>query len=226
MMALRATGRRGLILLGVLGVGLAVATPVRADDGGPREAGPAVELHCGPTASRASGKPDPQIFSPAASKGIRALWCERYDSFGRALRVGPYRELYPNGGVRTEASFREDQLNGPLVLYHENGRPWLRSVYRDGVEIGPLEIFHPSGAIWLEGELAGGLLEGVVRTYLPEGSLESEIRFGSTPVPGHEDVSRATAPRPSAAAGVSPEAYPAARRPPQIRHAQQSSPSD
>jgi len=142
-----------------------------------QSSGPEGMLRCPSATTLASGPPERSLFSAAASKGIRALWCERYDEYARTVRVGPYLELYPSGALRTDANFHEGRLHGPLTLYHENGQLWLRSAYTHGVEGGSLEIFHPSGALWLEGKLEQGALHGPLRSYFPDGSLESETRF-------------------------------------------------
>jgi len=137
----------------------------------------APKLQCGEGSSLASGSPDASIFSRAASPGVRAFWCERYDRYGRTTRTGPYRELYPSGAVRTEARLSEGRLEGPIEIRDEEGGLWLRSFYVDGVEQGPLEIFHPGGEPWIHAEMKDGRLHGHVRTLYPDGALESETRY-------------------------------------------------
>ncbi|MBW2426326.1 MAG: hypothetical protein JRG86_18920 [Deltaproteobacteria bacterium] len=139
-------------------------------------------LQCERGTTLASGSPDPSIFSPAASRGVRASWCERYDQYGRTMRTGPYRELYPSGAVRTLARLREGRLHGPIEIRHEDGGIWLRSFYVEGIEQGPLEIFHSRGEPWLHAEMKDGKLHGDVRTLYPDGALESETRYER----GHE----------------------------------------
>jgi hypothetical protein len=137
----------------------------------------AARLQCEEGTTLASGAPDPSIFSAAASRGVRAIWCERYDQYGTTTRNGPYRELYPSGAVRTDARLSEGRLHGPIEIRHEEGGLWLRSFYVDGVEQGPLEIFHPRGERWLHAEMKDGKLHGGVRTLYPDGALESETRY-------------------------------------------------
>lgn len=147
---------------------LPTAEPTPIDDAG---------IQCEQGATLASGAPDRSIFSAAASSGVRAIWCERYDQYGRTTRTGPYRELYPSGAVRTDARLREGRLHGPIEIRHEEGGIWLRSFYVEGVEQGPLEIFHPQGEPWLQAEMKDGKLHGGVRTLYPDGALESETRY-------------------------------------------------
>jgi antitoxin component YwqK of YwqJK toxin-antitoxin module len=140
-------------------------------------------LVCGAGSTLASGRPDRSLFSAAASKGIRAHWCERYDAQGRTTRTGPYWEVYPNGRPRTQALYVGSRLSGPVTIRNDDGSLFLRGFLEKGEWSGELEIYHENGEVWLEARFDAGRLDGPVRTHYPDGALESESRYQN----GRED---------------------------------------
>lgn len=93
-----------------------------------------------------TGPADAEILSAEASVGVRAFWCERYDAFGRAKRLGPYREVYANGQIRLEATYVKAgsgvRLEGPVEIRNEDGSPFLKGFLKQGEWDGPFEIFY------------------------------------------------------------------------------------
>jgi len=138
---------------------------------------------CDPGATLATGRPDTDLFANQASKGVRAFWCERYDENGNATRTGPYWEEYSNGRTRTQASYVDSRLKGPVSILNEDGSLFLRGFLEEGEWSGPLEMFHENGAVWLEAHFDSGHLEGALRTRYPDGALESETHYQA----GRED---------------------------------------
>jgi len=131
----------------------------------------------------AGGAPDNGLFAAEVSRDIRAVWCEEYDELGRSRRIGAYREHYPSGLLRAEASYIEGRLAGPVVAYFANGSLFLRGVLSDGEWTGDFALYHENGQPWLRAEFAGGRLNGRVATHYPDGRLASETRFQN----GRED---------------------------------------
>lgn len=125
----------------------------------------------------ASGAPDRRLLAPAASRSVRARWCEHYDRFGRSARRGPYVERYPSGAIRVRATYVDTQLEGPVTIRHESGRPFARGTLVAGEWEGELVIFHANGRPWLVAGHRAGRLHGPVRSYFPDGSLQSETRY-------------------------------------------------
>ncbi len=125
----------------------------------------------------ASGAVDEAIFSRAASRGVRAEWCERYDADGRSERIGAYREHYPGGGLRTEATYEAGRLAGPVVAYHEDGTVFLEGALEGGEWVGPVTLRHTNGRLWWRGAFSEGALSGTVELKHPAGGLAAEMRF-------------------------------------------------
>ncbi|HAD05016.1 MAG: hypothetical protein A2091_02205 [Desulfuromonadales bacterium GWD2_61_12] len=45
------------------------------------------------------------------------------------------RTFFPNGNTEKEYNFKDDKLNGPYILYFENGKIKAEFEYKDGVQI-------------------------------------------------------------------------------------------
>jgi hypothetical protein len=140
-------------------------------------------LTCQQGTTLATGDPDPTIFADEASKGVRAFWCERYDTDGMTTRTGPYWEIYSNGRPRTQAIYVNSQLSGPVTIRDEDGGVFARGFLKQSEWSGAFEIFHPNGATWFEASFESGRLEGEIRTHFPDGAIESESRYQA----GRED---------------------------------------
>ncbi len=141
------------------------------------------ELVCGREMALVSGVPDSTLFAIEASAGIRAFWCERYDEFGTATRIGPYREIYSDGQLRVTATYVDSKLAGAVAIRYQDGSLFMRGFLADAEWTGSVEIYHPSGATWFEATFDSGRLEGRLRTRYADGALESETRFQA----GYED---------------------------------------
>jgi hypothetical protein len=125
----------------------------------------------------ASGEIDETVFSRFASRGIRGEWCERYDARGHAERSGLYRERYPGGALRLEATYVDGRLEGPVVAYHENGRVFLRGALVAGAWQGALSLHHENGTRFWSGRFEDGRLDGRVELRHPDGGLAAETHF-------------------------------------------------
>ena len=124
-----------------------------------------------------SGRPDPTLFAPSASVGLRGHWCESYDARGVATRSGRYWEVGTDGRTRTEANYIASRFEGPVTSYHDNGAVFMRGFLAAGEWHGKYELFDEQGALWFEANFQAGRLDGLVRTLHADGNLESEARF-------------------------------------------------
>ncbi len=172
MLGAAALPRLALVLCAAVIPGLATA---QAAD--PLHADPAEPLRCPADAVHAFGAPDTELFPDAASRGVRAEWCERYDPMGRSIRTGPYRERYPDGALAVAGHYRRGRLEGPVVAWLEDGRVFLRGHLSEGDWNGTLTLHHPEGPAWLTLTYDGGALEGPVLLRHPDGALAGETRF-------------------------------------------------
>jgi len=54
------------------------------------------------------------------------------DSLRRISRYGPTKLMYPNGQVRVSCEYRDDLLEGPFMVFYEDGLVKRREYYRQG----------------------------------------------------------------------------------------------
>ena len=135
------------------------------------------EITCADGAALASGAPDSSLLAREASHGIRAFWCERYDSAGVPIRFGRYQEIYANGQVRVRSQYVDEKLSGPVEIRNDDGALFVRGFLKAGDWNGNFQIFHENGTVWFESLFRQGQLEGPLRTHHSDGGLESETQF-------------------------------------------------
>ncbi|MAP66892.1 MAG: hypothetical protein CMF80_04235 [Candidatus Marinimicrobia bacterium] len=55
-----------------------------------------------------------------------------------------------SGTVIRERNFQNDQLNGPIKVFYDNGQPRLQGQYKNNARIGVWKHFDPEGKVVLE----------------------------------------------------------------------------
>jgi hypothetical protein len=68
----------------------------------------------------------------------------RLDSSSRILHHGPTKIIYPNGRVYVSCEYKEDALNGPFMVFYEDGAIKRREYYKLG-RITKSQCFTPEG---------------------------------------------------------------------------------
>jgi antitoxin component YwqK of YwqJK toxin-antitoxin module len=104
-------------------------------------------------------------------------WCERPDVSGKPRRHGPSRSWYDDGGLRSEATWRDGILDGPFVEYHRGGLRARQGEYREGEKQGMWRIWFQSGVLEEEAEFERGRLQGRFASFWPNGRKRAEGRF-------------------------------------------------
>lgn len=142
------------------------------------EAAPiSTDPRCPRGAALVYGPPAAELFDRHTPQAGRAVWCERYDLSGKATRIGLYTDRHPSGAPRSRARFEADQLDGEVVILHENGRVWLQSQYAGGELDGPYVMFGPNGVVWLRAQFRRGVAHGRHVLFHPDGQPASETFY-------------------------------------------------
>ncbi|WP_109511623.1 toxin-antitoxin system YwqK family antitoxin [Pseudomonas ovata] len=81
------------------------------------------------------------------------------------------------GRPQAALTYRNGQLDGPMVLYHSNGVVSARLHYRLDKLHGPAQFYSPQGPLIREANYQAGLLHGVTNTYFEDGSLAAREHF-------------------------------------------------
>jgi antitoxin component YwqK of YwqJK toxin-antitoxin module len=110
-----------------------------------------------------------------------AEWCERKDAAGLAVRHGPSRTYYDDGGVWTEETFRDGVREGTFVEYHRNGRKAREGGYARGEREGRWTIWYESGVVEEESGWSAGVRDGAFASYSPSGKRKASGRHCGGP---------------------------------------------
>jgi antitoxin component YwqK of YwqJK toxin-antitoxin module len=103
-------------------------------------------------------------------------WCEGKDPAGGALRHGPARIYYDDGGVWIEERFHEGQRDGPFVERHRNGARAREGAFSRGAKTGRWTVSGEAGQVQEESEWRAGVPHGPFVSYWPTGARRAEGR--------------------------------------------------
>jgi len=92
-------------------------------------------------------------------------------------REGLYTKKSPQGAVIEHAYFENDTLDGPRVLYYEQGDTQIVENYQKGVYIGSYRFYYPSGQLQQEGRYENNQMTGSWNQYFENGQLKETVRF-------------------------------------------------
>lgn len=115
----------------------------------------------------------------------------RKDKFGS--KQGIWKEFFPSGKTKTEWLYKDDQLDGPVRYFSEDGSVRKMEVYRNGqpvVDNTPdvkLEIdrdYHNNGRVKSSVNLIDGKKQGVYREYSRTGEITASKMYFNDEVTG------------------------------------------
>ena len=98
-------------------------------------------------------------------------------SVDRENRVGEWKFYYANGTLKEIANYKNGELDGKSVTYHENGKPDHELVYVDGQAQGYYKKFTKYGVLKEEGYYEDGKLHGPSTRYYNEGELSEKAFY-------------------------------------------------
>ncbi|KAF0126002.1 MAG: hypothetical protein FD189_1777 [Elusimicrobia bacterium] len=124
------------------------------------------------------------------------------------LQDGVWKELYPDGKVKTEKAVLGGSYNGPLRTFYPSGALQTEANYLAGRLNGPMITYTEDASPLFEQNFVNGRLHGLVREFNPDASVKSETLYAD----GSPVASQAPAPAPASPASVIAQA--AAATPP------------
>ena len=87
----------------------------------------------------------------------------------------PDKSFYDDGQLKSEWTYENGRLEGPLLAYFENGQLESKRTYSDGELEGLLETYYESGQLKSRGEYKKGKKIGVSQRYHSNGRLKTMI---------------------------------------------------
>ncbi len=128
------------------------------------------------------------------------------------VQDGVWKELYPDGGVRSEKAVLRGVNNGPLRTFYPSGALQTEANYLGGKLNGQMITYTEDASPLFEQNFANGRLHGVVREYNPDASVKSETLYSdgvlvASQAPAAAPASPAAAVSGTAAPKTPPSAY-------------------
>jgi antitoxin component YwqK of YwqJK toxin-antitoxin module len=93
------------------------------------------------------------------------------------LRDGAWKELYPDGKVKTEKAVLGGRDNGPLRTFYPSGALQTEANYLAGRLDGPMITYTEDATPLFEQNFVNGKLHGLVREFNPDSSVKSETLY-------------------------------------------------
>ncbi|MFM7726791.1 MAG: toxin-antitoxin system YwqK family antitoxin, partial [Flavobacteriales bacterium] len=74
-------------------------------------------------------------------------------------------------------TFKQGRKSGKFTEYFESGKPKLEATMRNDDFEGTVMLYFPDGKVWQRGQYRNGLRQGVWSTYDENGKLEAEDKY-------------------------------------------------
>jgi len=98
----------------------------------------------------------------------------------RPLTDGMQEIMGEDGNLRMRGELRGGKRHGPWTSYFPNGIIRSRATYVDGVEQGPTEVYHENGMTYYTGQYHNGTTVGEWIFYDPQGVELERVAYDST----------------------------------------------
>lgn len=98
-------------------------------------------------------------------------------AYDDGLRVGPWREYWPNGVLRFSGTYVDDALSGVEAWWRPDTTPEWRIERRGGVRHGVERWFWADGSVRSEGQWVDGEKHGRFVTYDEEGAVAIVVDY-------------------------------------------------
>jgi antitoxin component YwqK of YwqJK toxin-antitoxin module len=92
-------------------------------------------------------------------------------------KQGLYQNFYPNGTIKEESHYQNNQLDGVRKFFYANGTIESEESFRNGVQSGVYKKFYPNGTLSLEMFYVNGVLTGVSKGFYENGVLKEQVNF-------------------------------------------------
>ncbi len=93
------------------------------------------------------------------------------------IKDGVWKELYPDGKVRTEKAVLGGRDNGPLRTFYPSGALQTEANYLAGRLNGAMTTYTEDASPLFEQNFANGKLHGLVREFNPDASVKAETLY-------------------------------------------------
>ena len=93
------------------------------------------------------------------------------------LKDGEASKVDSSGHIFEAATYRQGELHGERVLYHDNGTPEIVEKYDNGILNGSYAVFYDNGTQEIKGQYTDGIMSGIWTRYYPDGQKMEDVTF-------------------------------------------------
>ena len=108
-----------------------------------------------------------QFYRPAPKKVKNGFWIVDYYKNGQIQMEGFSTVNKPN----------EEEFDGLVLYYHENGKPFHKANYKNGKLHGIRKVYYETGELKEEGKYVEGKREGIWKTFYKNGKIETKGKY-------------------------------------------------
>ena len=112
-------------------------------------------------------KDNASYYRPAPEKKDNGYWIVDYYKNGQVQMEGFSTNNTPN----------EEQFEGLVMYYHENGKPFHKAHYKNGKLNGQRKVFYETGELKEHGNYVNGKREGSWKTFSKKGKIKTKGRY-------------------------------------------------
>ncbi|MDQ7774014.1 MAG: hypothetical protein RDU13_10900 [Elusimicrobiales bacterium] len=141
-----------------------------------------------------------KIYSEDGVAAATETWSPAGELISRegTVKDGVWRELYPDGAVKSEKTVLGGVNNGPLRTFYPSGALQTEASYLGGKLNGAMITYTEDASPLFEQNFVNGRLHGLVREFNPDASVKSETLYAD----GAPVASQTPAPAPASPAAA------------------------
>lgn len=121
-------------------------------------------------------EPDPK---PSLKSVNKTILLKEFDSkpkysvsFKNDQPNGPLKEFFEDGQIKTLSNYQHGKIHGEHTEFFENGGIATAGSFHEGEKTGDWKEFYPDGQISKSYSYKLGLLDGLVESYYPDGKIK------------------------------------------------------
>lgn len=112
-------------------------------------------------------KDNAEYYRPTPQKKGNGYWIVDYYKNGKIQMEG-----YSSSAVPLEEEF-----DGLVTYYHDNGKPFHEANYKNGKLEGVRKVYYESGELKEQGRYKDGKRDGIWKTFYKSGKIESKGKY-------------------------------------------------
>lgn len=106
-------------------------------------------------------------------------------NYRNGLKHGLQEEGYPNGHYKRLSTYKDDKLDGPETIFHENKNAFMETTYKDGLKHGEYKEYNQAGVLVRKWMYKDGKLHGNCISY-NNGKITYECEYKDGVIDGVE----------------------------------------